>query len=120
MVNKQGEIEVRHAKTDAAGQARFTDLPTGEKTGYAAVIEWRGWKRWAFPLIVAGLNPITLYCMWQLMGGFVRDSMKTHLGQHIFENLGTLYTPIFERVSTLLVFWLILLWMYRRRIFLRI
>jgi predicted acyltransferase len=87
---------------------------------FVAAIEWRGWKRWAFPLIVAGLNPITLYCMWQLMGGFVRDSMKTHLGQHIFESFGTLYTPILERVSTLLVFWLILFWMYRRKIFLRI
>ena len=42
MVNKQGEIEVRHAKSDAAGQARFTGLPTGKDTGYAAVIDWKG------------------------------------------------------------------------------
>ncbi|HZO83678.1 MAG TPA: DUF5009 domain-containing protein [Verrucomicrobiae bacterium] len=88
--------------------------------GFVAVIEWRGWKRWAFPLVVAGLNPITLYCMWQLMGGFVRDSVRTHFGQHIFENLGTLYGPMAERVATLVVFWLILFWMYRRKIFLRI
>ncbi len=26
-----------------------------------AVLDWRGWKRWAFPLIVAGLNPMALY-----------------------------------------------------------
>jgi len=71
-------------------------------------------------LVVAGLNPITLYCMWQLMGGFVRDSVRTHFGQHIFENLGTLYGPMAERVATLVVFWLILFWMYRRKIFLRI
>jgi hypothetical protein len=42
MVNKAGEIEVRHGKSDAGGQARFTDLPTGKTTGYAAVIEWQG------------------------------------------------------------------------------
>lgn len=87
---------------------------------FVAVIEWRGWKRWAFTLVVAGLNPITLYCMWQLMGGFVRESLRTHLGQHVFESLGTLYTPMLERGFTLLVFWLVLLWMYRRKIFLRI
>jgi heparan-alpha-glucosaminide N-acetyltransferase len=88
--------------------------------GFVAVIEWRGWKRWAFPLVVAGLNPITLYCMWQLMSGFVRESIRTHVGQRVFEGFGTLYTPMFERVSVLLVFWLILFWMYRRRIFLRL
>ena len=42
MVNKQGEIEVRNANSDAAGLARFTGLPSGKKTGYAAVIDWHG------------------------------------------------------------------------------
>ena len=88
--------------------------------GFVAVIELRGWKRWAFPLVVAGLNPITLYCMWQLMGGFVRNSIRIHSGQGVFESFGALYAPMFERVATLLVFWLILFWMYRRKIFLRL
>ena len=42
MVNKQGEIETRAGKSDAAGQARFTGLSVGQQTGYAVVIEWRG------------------------------------------------------------------------------
>jgi hypothetical protein len=42
IVNKQSEIETRHAKSDAAGEARFTGLPVGKETGYAAVIDWRG------------------------------------------------------------------------------
>jgi predicted acyltransferase len=88
--------------------------------GFVAVIEWRGWKRWALPLVVAGLNPITLYCMWQLMGGSVRDNIRTHLGPGVFASLGELYSPMLERASTLVVFWLILLWMYRKRIFLRL
>ena len=88
--------------------------------GFVTVIEAGGWKRWAFPLVVAGLNPITLYCMWQLMGGFVRESLRIHLGRHVFEHLGSVYAPILERAAVLLVYWLILLWMYRRRIFIRI
>jgi predicted acyltransferase len=88
--------------------------------GFVAVVEWGGWKRWVFPLVVAGLNPITLYCMWQLMGGFVRESLRIHLGGHVFEHFGAVYAPILERASVLLVYWLILLWMYRRRIFIRI
>lgn len=88
--------------------------------GFVALIDWRGWKRWAFPLVVAGLNPITLYCLWQLSGGFIRESIKTHAGQRVFESLGTPYAPMLERTTVLLAFWLILLWMYRRKIFLRI
>jgi len=87
---------------------------------FVAVIEWRGWRRWAFPLVVAGLNPITLYCMWQLMGGFVRETVKTHFGQHVFESLSPPCAPILEHLTVLLSFWLILLWMYRRKVFVRI
>jgi len=88
--------------------------------GFVALVEWRQWKRWAFPFVVVGLNPITLYCMWQLSSGFVRTNIKRHLGQQIFESFGATYTPTLERLGVLLVFWLILLWMYRRKIFLRI
>jgi heparan-alpha-glucosaminide N-acetyltransferase len=88
--------------------------------GFVALIDWCGWKRWAFPLVVAGLNPITLYCMWQLLGGFISDNLKIHMGQRIFECTGTIYAPLLERIAILLVFWLILLWMYRRKLFLRI
>src|ERR1019366_6942948 len=27
---------------------------------FVAVVDWGGWKRWTFPLVVVGLNPITL------------------------------------------------------------
>jgi predicted acyltransferase len=88
--------------------------------GFVAVIEWRGWKRWAFPLVVAGMNPIALYCMWQLSGGYVRNNLERHLGPEVFEAFGSTYATTLERASVLLVFWLVLLWMYRRKIFLRI
>ncbi len=70
--------------------------------------------------MVAGLNPIALYCPWQLMAGFVRDNIKRHLGEQVFECVGAAYSPILEPLAVLLIFWLILLWMYRRRLFLRI
>ena len=83
-------------------------------------IEARGWKRWAFPLVVVGLNPITLYCLWQLSGGFFRNQIRIHLGQDVFALLGEAWVPALERGSVLLVLWLIVWWMYRRKIFLRV
>ena len=88
--------------------------------GFVALIDWHGWKRWTFPFIIVGLNPITLYCLWQLSGGFVRDNLKTHFGQKVFEVFDVTYAPMLERTTVLLGFWLILLWMYRRKIFLRL
>ncbi len=88
--------------------------------GFVSLIDWAGWKRWAFPCIVAGLNPITLYCLWQLTPGFVSGTLRTHLGRGVFEVFGSAYAPILQNLSVLLVFWFILFWMYRRKLFIRI
>jgi heparan-alpha-glucosaminide N-acetyltransferase len=86
---------------------------------FYGIIDWRGFRRWSFPLVVAGMNSIALYCLWQLMGGFIKDNFRRHLGRHVFESLGPEYTTMLERGTVLVVLWLILLWMYRRGLFLR-
>lgn len=88
--------------------------------GFVGVVDGLGRRRWAFPLIVAGLNPITLYCLWQLGGGFIRENMKRHLGPGIFEIFGPTWIPGMERGAVLLVLWLILYWMYRRNLVIRV
>ena len=85
-----------------------------------AIVDWKGYRRWTFPLIVAGVNPITLYCLWQLSGGFIRRSLTTHLGQEFFSRWGPDFVPMMERMSVLVVLWMIVAWMYRQRIFVRI
>ncbi|WP_205679160.1 acyltransferase family protein [Aquisphaera insulae] len=87
---------------------------------FYAIIDARGRRRWSFPLVVAGMNPIALYVLWQLMGGFIKDNVRRHLGRSIFESLGPDHTTMLERGTVLVVLWLILLWMYRRGFFLRI
>lgn len=88
--------------------------------GFVAIIDRRGHRRWAFPLVVAGLNPITLYVLWQLFAGPIRNAFKIHFGPHVFDLFGETYSPILQRVFVWIVFWLILFWMYRKKIFLRI
>jgi heparan-alpha-glucosaminide N-acetyltransferase len=87
---------------------------------FYGIIELRGYRRWAFPLMVAGMNSIALYCMSMLMKPFVRERVKIHFGQHVFEKFGTVYAPMIEMMCILVVLWLISFWMYRRKIFLRI
>jgi len=80
----------------------------------------RGWRRWAFPLVVVGMNSIMMYCMANLTRGFFADSLKTHFGQQFFQILGAPFEGMVRSVVLLIIWWLVLFWMYRRRIFLRI
>jgi predicted acyltransferase len=83
-------------------------------------IDVRGHRRWAFPLVVIGMNSIAAYCIYEVGARFTADSLTTHVGPRTFAVLGEAYAPFLLGVATLLVFWLVLLWMYRRRVFLRI
>ena len=87
---------------------------------FYAVIDGYGWRRWTFPLAVIGMNSIAAYCMAHLFEGFILSSLTTHLGAAAFNVFGETVAPFFRGALVLLIFWLILLWMYRRRLFLKI
>lgn len=87
---------------------------------FYVVIDLQGFKRWAFPLIVIGMNSIAAYCIAELWGGFTTAALKRHFGQNTFKLLGDAYEPLLLGMGVLLVYWLILFWMYRKKIFLRI
>jgi predicted acyltransferase len=88
--------------------------------GFYAVIDAHGWKGWSFPLVVIGMNSIAAYCIAHLWDGFISSSFKTHLGPNFFKMFGDTFAPMAQGAAVLLVFWLILFWMYRRKLFLRI
>jgi predicted acyltransferase len=83
------------------------------------LIDVRGHRRWAFPLVVLGMNSIAAYCLYEVGARFVADSLTTHLGR-AFTGFGEAYAPFTLGLATLGVMWLVLYWMYRRGIFLRI
>jgi heparan-alpha-glucosaminide N-acetyltransferase len=87
---------------------------------FYAIIDLKGHRRWSFPLVVIGMNSIAAYCMAHLIDRFILSSFKTHFGQGVFEIFGEAYEPLVSGSVLLLAFWLILYWMYRRQLFLRI
>lgn len=88
--------------------------------GLYLVIDVIGLRRWAFPLVVIGMNSIAIYCMSWTIEGFVGDTLRRHLGEGIFQIFGENYQTLLSGGAVILVFWLILFWMYRRKLFLRI
>ena len=88
--------------------------------GFYALIEWKGWKRWSFPLLVIGANSIAIYVMSWTIERFISDTLVRHLGTAPFAIAGPPFEPVLRGIGVLIVFWLILYWMWRRKIFLRI
>lgn len=88
--------------------------------GFYALIDWKGWQRWSFPLLVIGMNSIAIYVMSWTMEDFLRTALSTHLGRLLSALLNPALLPVAYGLAIMLIFWSILFWMYRRKLFLRI
>lgn len=88
--------------------------------GFYALMDVKGWKRWAFPLLVIGMNSIAIYVMSWTMQDFIRRSLETHLGHTISALVSPTFQPIVYGAGVILILWTILFWMYRRKIFIKI
>jgi heparan-alpha-glucosaminide N-acetyltransferase len=88
--------------------------------GFCWVIEVRGYKKWSFPLVVIGMNSIAAYLIAHMFEGFIVDSFHINLGRHVFQIFGTALEPLTQGAAVLLTYWLILFWMQRRKLFLKI
>ncbi|MCE5310281.1 MAG: DUF5009 domain-containing protein [Acidobacteriales bacterium] len=101
--------------TLASGGACFLLL-----AAFSWVIEVKGYRKWAYPLVVIGMNSIASYMIAHLFEKFIADSFRIHLGQGVFQVFGLAYEPFLQGLAVLLTYWLILFWMYRRKLFLKI
>jgi heparan-alpha-glucosaminide N-acetyltransferase len=91
---------------------------------YLAIFSWiidvKGYRKWAYPLVVIGMNSIAAYCMAHFFEEFLVSSFRIHLGAHFFAFLGAGLEPFIRGAAILSCYWLMLWWMYRRKIFLKI
>jgi predicted acyltransferase len=83
-------------------------------------IDVRGWRGWTLPFLVVGMNSIAMYVIVHVAEGYTAEALRTHLGRGTFQMFGAVYEPILVGGASLLIFWLMLYWMYRRKIFIRI
>ena len=87
---------------------------------FYGIIDVAKWQRWSFPFVVIGMNSIAMYVMAHTVDNFFASALDTHLGKNWAQIAGDAFAPMLHGGVVLLILWLILLWMYRRRIFLRI
>jgi heparan-alpha-glucosaminide N-acetyltransferase len=87
---------------------------------YYYVIDLRGHRRWTYPFLVVGTNSIAMYVLVHVATDYITGALQIHLGRGPFEMFGAVFAPVLLGGATLLLLWLMLHWMYKNRVFIRI
>jgi heparan-alpha-glucosaminide N-acetyltransferase len=87
---------------------------------FSWIIDVKGHRRWAFPLMVVGMNSIAAYMIAHLWEDFFITNLHVNFGRRIFQVFGMGLEPFMLGVTVMLLYWLVLYWMYRKRVFVRI
>jgi predicted acyltransferase len=88
--------------------------------GFSWLLDVKGYRKLAFPLVVIGMNSIAAYMMAHLFERFIISSFRIHLGRSFFQVWGAGHEPLLMGIAVLATYWLMLWWMYKRKLFLKI
>ena len=80
------------------------------------ILDVRGWRRWAFPFCVIGMNPILAYMIVMLVD--LRGIGKIFIGS-LLPRVGP-WDKLISESAAFFALWLFLYWMYRTRSFVKI
>ena len=101
--------------------ASFTLYSTGwvllMLIGFVWLVEKKNYRRFAFPLVVVGMNSIFAYVVSQLFRRGIHNSIGVVTGR--FEWIGIL-APVAQATATLLVIWYLCYWLYQRKVFIKV
>ena len=81
---------------------------------FYAIIEVLGWKKWAFPLRVVGMNSIAAYVLGNAFGGWFRSLTGAWIAP-LEQPLGPTWFPVFQHLVVFTAAWLVLYWLWRRQ-----
>lgn len=85
--------------------------------GFYWLVEVRGMKKLAFPLVVVGMNSIFIYSLHMVLHGWINRSVSVFTGSYAF--LGD-WGAVAQACSVFGVMWYLCYWLYQRKIFIRI
>jgi predicted acyltransferase len=89
--------------------------------GFYFLVDACGLRQVFFPLTVIGMNSIAIYFLVHIeLHGFIQRSFRTHFSDKVFAVAGEPLQAFVAGAIALAVDWLILYWMYRNKVFVRI
>ena len=99
----------------------FTFIHTGillvVVMGFYWLVDVKGFRKLAFPLMVVGVNSIFIYMLSQTLGGWLNKSVAVFTGG--FEFLGP-WAPAVHACAVASVMWYACYWLWRRKVFFKV
>ena len=80
------------------------------------IIDVKGYRKWAFPFVVVGMNSITIYVVSRLFD----FGIIVKIFVHGFTDYMGPFKPVFWALCILTVKWLFLYFLYKKKIFLKV
>jgi len=84
---------------------------------FILLVEYAGIRKPMFPLVVVGMNSLFIYCLGEILSGWLDHAVGVFTGGYKF--IGVL-APVAQCCTVLMVIWLVAYWMYRRGIFVKV
>jgi predicted acyltransferase len=84
------------------------------------LVEIKGKNSWFEFLKIIGVNSIAAYVIAHTLVYFIADNIPVHLGKNYAQIFGEHYEHIVSGALVLFLEWLVLWWMYKKRIFIKI
>jgi len=85
---------------------------------FYCAIDVMGFRRWAFPFVVVGMNSILVYMIAQLFRSEIGRAINLFIPK-LLKDAPIAY-PVVHSALTLFVIWAFAYWLYRNRVFVRI
>jgi len=85
-----------------------------------AVCDMAGKRGWAWPVLIIGANSIVAYVMSWVLERPIKAFLERRLGSSLFQIAGEAWERVLLGAVVLFVMWLVLVWLFRQRIFVRI
>jgi predicted acyltransferase len=84
------------------------------------IIDIKEKTNWAYFLKIIGMNSIAAYCIADALGVYISKSLKIHLGEDYATIFGIPYQSLIHGGLMLLIYWLLLQWLYKKKFFIKI
>ncbi len=84
------------------------------------IIDMKNYRRPFFWLKIIGMNSIAAYVMAHTITEFIKNSFEIHFGNQLFGILGAGKETLVSGTIILFFLWLILYWMFKKKLFIRI
>ncbi|WP_446744367.1 acyltransferase family protein [Silvibacterium acidisoli] len=87
---------------------------------FSWIVDVKDNRKVVFPLVVVGMNSMAAYLIAHLWEEFIINNLYTNLTHAPFQIFGVASEPLVMGITVMLVYWCVLYWMYKNKIFLRI